>query len=72
MVSCQILPVSVGNPKVGAEKTEQGREVRAVVLFAGNQLHFQQKKQMRDRDTGDTGRIWMAQQIKVADSIEEN
>ena len=72
MVSCQILPVSVGNPKVGAEKTEQGREVRAVVLFAGNQLHFQQKKQMRDRDTGDTGRIWMSQQIKVADSIEEN
>ena len=42
------------------------------VVFAGNQLHFQQKKQMRDRDTGDTGRIWVVQQTEVTDSIEEN
>ena len=30
--TCQILPVSMGNPKVGAEKTEQGCEVRALPL----------------------------------------
>ena len=41
-------------------------------MFAGNQLHFQQKRQTRDRDTGKTGRIWVAPQIKVTDSIEEN